>query len=365
MFSKHKMECIKQEIIKETSKTVTIKPKFYLNKVAIPVPSRGQVLVKVKACGLSIISQAILSEVLQKETDSYPCGQDVSGVVVKVGEGVTNVDLEDDVVGVLPLDSQYSGCGEFCLFNEYDLVKKPRMLNFEDAAAGIGDCVRAYTALHYQAQVCAGDTVLVLDGASSFGSVAVQLARQWGAKVIASVTSHAEKLYLESLNPPVGQIIELNQRSNILVSSVMEETGGLGVDVVIDNGVKLYTNEEDCNLPSERRKYPTPHKHEVISCLGIGGKWVTSQFDLQLDPPDCQQLFLRGGSVNFLFDQAWTLSYAQQGRYQHILHDVIDKLDRGYIKCKVSETVPLDKVPEKLSEIEDIRVGKMVMVNSK
>ena len=62
-------------------------------------------------------------------------------------------------------------------------VKKPRMLNFEDAAAGIGDCVRAYTALHYQAQVCAGDTVLVLDGASSFGSVAVQLARQWGAKV--------------------------------------------------------------------------------------------------------------------------------------------------------------------------------------
>ena len=62
-------------------------------------------------------------------------------------------------------------------------VKKPRMLSFEDAAAGIGDCVRAYTALHYQAQVCAGDTVLVLDGASSFGSATVQLARQWGAKV--------------------------------------------------------------------------------------------------------------------------------------------------------------------------------------
>ena len=44
----------------------------------------------------------------------------------------------------------------------------------------------------------------------------------------------------------------------------------------------MYTNEEDCNLPSERRKYPTPHKNEVISCLGIGGKWVTSQFDLQV-----------------------------------------------------------------------------------
>lgn len=41
----------------------------------------------------------ILSEVLKKGTESYPCGQDVSGVVVKVGEGVTNVELDDDVVG--------------------------------------------------------------------------------------------------------------------------------------------------------------------------------------------------------------------------------------------------------------------------
>ena len=67
------------------------------------------------------------------------------------------------------------------------------MLSFEDAAAGIGDCVRAYTALHYQAQVCAGDTVLVLDGASSFGSVTVQLARQWGAKVHSFIANTCEK----------------------------------------------------------------------------------------------------------------------------------------------------------------------------
>ena len=68
------------------------------------------------------------------------------------------------------------------------------MLSFEDAAAGIGDCVRAYTALHYQAQVCAGDTVLVLDGASSFGSVTVQLARQWGAKVCSFVANTRKKV---------------------------------------------------------------------------------------------------------------------------------------------------------------------------
>lgn len=63
-------------------------------------------------------------------------------------------------------------------------VKKPRMLGHNEAAAGIGDCVRAYTALHYQARICAGDTVLVIDGACPFGAAAIQVARHWGAKVL-------------------------------------------------------------------------------------------------------------------------------------------------------------------------------------
>ena len=60
---------------------------------------------------------------------------------------------------------------------------QPRMLSFEQAAGCIGDLVHAYTALHYQGRVCAGDTVLIMDGATAFGFIAVQLARQWGAKV--------------------------------------------------------------------------------------------------------------------------------------------------------------------------------------
>ena len=42
-------------------------------------------------------------------------------------------------------------------------------------------------------------------------------------------------------------------------------------------------------------------------------------FQTQLDPPDSQQLFLRNAGVSFLFPPAWTLLYAQHGRYQRIL----------------------------------------------
>ncbi|KAK3097459.1 hypothetical protein FSP39_009811 [Pinctada imbricata] len=287
---------------------------------ADPVPDKYDIVIKVKTCGLSSPNIKVLSEVFRKSPrDRYAVGYDVAGVVVQIGSSVTNVKVGDSVVGVLPLDSRFSGCGELCLMSEYDVVTKPEQLSFEEAAAGIGDCVRAYTALFYQARVCSGDTILVIDGATSFGSIVIQLASQWGAKIIATASSQEERSYLENIQPPIAQVIDIGQRSNILVSSVMEETGGVGVDVVIDSGVKMFTDEEDQQLIEEKHKYPCPHKHDVISCLGASGKWITSQSDLQLDPPDSQRLFLRGGSVNFLFHNIWTLSYAQHGRYQRIL----------------------------------------------
>lgn len=57
------------------------------------------------------------------------------------------------------------------------------MLSFEDAAGMLGDAVKAYTAVHYSAHICGGDTVLVVDGATPFGTVCIQLAQHWGAKV--------------------------------------------------------------------------------------------------------------------------------------------------------------------------------------
>ena len=46
------------------------------------------------------------------------------------------------------------------------LVRKPEKIDHIDAAGCIGDVVRAYTALHYQARVCGGETVLIFNGAS-------------------------------------------------------------------------------------------------------------------------------------------------------------------------------------------------------
>ena len=62
-------------------------------------------------------------------------------------------------------------------------MKKPSHVSHEEAAAAIGDALRVYTALHYHTHVCAGDTVLIIDGATPSGCIAVQMAQMWGAKV--------------------------------------------------------------------------------------------------------------------------------------------------------------------------------------
>ena len=77
----------------------------------------------------------------------------------------------------------YTDLHRNCFLLNAFVVKKPSHVSHEEAAATIGDAVRAYTALHYHTHVCAGDTVLIMDGATPAGSIAVQMAQLWGAKV--------------------------------------------------------------------------------------------------------------------------------------------------------------------------------------
>ena len=76
----------------------------------------------------------------------------------------------------------------------------------------------------------------------------------------------------------------------------------------------------------------SPTKHQLISCLAVRGQWVTSQPELQLDPPEAQLLYMKGASLHFLFEPVWTLSGGQQGHYLDILSSVMSKLEGGTLK---------------------------------
>ncbi|XP_066115571.1 quinone oxidoreductase-like protein 1 isoform X2 [Saccopteryx bilineata] len=254
-----------------------------------------------------------------------------------VGSKVSFFQPDDEVVGILPLDTEDPGLCEVVRVHEHYLVHKPEKVTWAEAAGTVRDGVRAYTALHYLSHLSPGKSVLIMDGASALGTIAVQLAHHRGAKVISTAHSLEDKQYLERLRPSIARIIDVSNGKAHVVESCLEETGGLGVDIVLDAGVKLYSKDDE---PAEKLQL-LPHKHDILTLLGVGGHWVTTEEHLQLDPPDSHCLFLKGATVAFLNDEVWNLSNVQQGKYLCILKDVMEKLSTGVFRPRLDEPIPL------------------------
>eukprot|EP00064_Thunnus_orientalis_P011434 superscaffoldBa00001652_g11465 len=305
-------------------------PKFVIQETTLSEVLGGhQVRVQVKACGLSALDLKLLEDVgIQR--DLIPVGREVAGVVLQVGSDVAFFQPEDEVVGILPLDSPCSGLCDTIDIDEHYLVQKPEKLSSVCVAGALQDGLCAYTALHTHARMAAGHTLLVLDGASSFGLMCIQLACYHGVKVLTTSHSQQKHTFLEQLRPSVGLY-------RMMFS------------------LRLQEDKE----PEEMKLLP--HKHDIISVLGVGGHWVTSHQDLQLDPPDCRLLHLKSASVSFLNPEVWTASSAQQGRYLHIMKDIVEKMSAGVLRPQPEEAVPLYEATVAMETVQRHQKKKAVV----
>ncbi|KAI2596038.1 CRYZL1 isoform 11 [Pan troglodytes] len=159
----------------------------FQEKEDLPVTEDNFVKLQVKACALSQINTKLLAEMKMKK-DLFPVGREIAGIVLD---------------GILPLDSEDPGLCEVVRVHEHYLVHKPEKVTWTEAAGSIRDGVRAYTALHYLSHLSPGKSVLIMDGASAFGTIAIQLAHHRGAKVISTACSLEDKQCLERFRPPI------------------------------------------------------------------------------------------------------------------------------------------------------------------
>jgi NADPH:quinone reductase-like Zn-dependent oxidoreductase len=154
-----------------------------LQTVTTPRPAAGQVLIQVYA--------AAVNPVDWKRRARTP-GFDVAGVIDSVGPGVTAWQAGDAVFALA--NGAYA---EYALANVDDVVAKPASFTFEQAGAIPIAGVAAYRAVE-EAQVAAGQRVLIIGAAGGVGSFAVQLARSRGARVIA-VGHSSQQAFLKGL----------------------------------------------------------------------------------------------------------------------------------------------------------------------
>ena len=159
-------------------------------EVPRPEPKDDQVLVRVVAAAVNPVDTAVRQGYLRQRTgEKFPMiiGYDIAGVVEKAGAKVTKLKPGDAVYAYLTLAG--GGYAEYAVASEKEAARKPKALTFEEAAAVPLAGETAWQALIDTAKLQSGQTVLIHGGSGGVGSLAVQIAKARGAKVIATAST--------------------------------------------------------------------------------------------------------------------------------------------------------------------------------
>jgi NADPH2:quinone reductase len=185
-------------------------------EVPDPEPSDGTVVVDVARAGMNFAdTHAIRNDYLAEQSLPLIPGGEVSG---RTADGRR--------VAALMGNGAYA---EKVAVPEAFLVPLPDEVNDEQAAALLLQGLTAHALLHYCAHVEEGETVVVEAAGGGTGSLAVQLAKRAGAKVIALASSEEKRALAERL----GADATADSRADDLKEAILEANGGERVDVVL------------------------------------------------------------------------------------------------------------------------------------
>lgn len=159
-----------------------------VNEVRVPDIGDNDVLIKVKAAAINPLEMLIMTgsvKLIQDYTFPLTIGNELAGIVQKVGKNVTDFAVGDDVYTRLPIE-KIGGIAEYVAVDATAVAAMPNNLTYEEAAAAALTGLTAYQGLHEELNVQPGSTVFIPGGSGSFGQMAVPLAKSLGLTVIVS-----------------------------------------------------------------------------------------------------------------------------------------------------------------------------------
>lgn len=210
----------------------------------VPAPAENEVVIEVKAIGVNYADTARREGQYVVPTPlPYVPGAEVAGVITAVGEAVTTVEVGARVVTLLG-SKKSTGYAEFTIADERDLIPIPEGVRFEDAVALPLQGLSAYHVLKTMGRLEEGETVLVHAAAGGVGTIAVQLAKLFGAGKVIATASSEEKLKLAG---ELGADVLINYTDENWTEQVMAATNGKGVDVALEMvGGKVFNDTLSC-----------------------------------------------------------------------------------------------------------------------
>ena len=215
-----------------------------IEDVPIPTPKENEILVRVVASGVNPADPLIVGGKYAKEFGTHlPLipGYDMAGIVEATGEKVTRLKRGDAVYAYLLWGG---GWAEYCLTNENEAALKPKSLSQIEAAAVPLAALTAWQALVDAAHLAAGQTILIHGGSGGVGSFAIQIAKTFGARVIATASTPNQDL-LKQLGADVAidytkaKFEEVAREVDVVLDTVGGETLARSYAVVKKGGIVI------------------------------------------------------------------------------------------------------------------------------
>jgi len=197
-----------------------------IGEVPTPEAGPGELLVRIRAAG---VNRADLSQ----RQGNYPpppgastiMGMEVAGEIAALGAGVADWRIGERVMALLG----GGGYAEYVTVPAALAMRVPDSVSWEEAGGIPEAFLTAYLALFPLGDLMAGQAVLVHAGASGVGIAGIQLAREAGARVVATAGTDAKVTAVQALGA-----VGVNYRTQDFAAIVAERTDGKGVNVILD-----------------------------------------------------------------------------------------------------------------------------------
>lgn len=297
----------------------------------------NEILIDVKAAGIN------RPDVIQR-LGMYPPppgaspipGLEVAGLVKATGKNVSAWSVGDKVCALVT----GGGYAQECIASEETCLPIPAGYDFTQAAALPETFFTVWSNVFDRGGLKEGESLLVHGGSSGIGSVAIQMAKAFGAKVFTTAGSDEKCAFCTGL----GADLAINYNEQDFVDEILKGTDGKGVDVVLDMVGGDYISRN-------------------INCMALDGRHVSIAFltgpliaELNMLPVMLKRLTLTGSTLR-----------ARDNRFKgaianNLKNKVWPLLEAGKISPQIHKIFPLEEAAEAHKMMEESKhMGKIVL----
>ncbi len=329
---------MKAVLSKETGGPETL----VVEEVDAPTPGKGEVLIDVAACAINFPDTLIIRDMYQfKPPRPFAPGGEISGTIAALGEGVTGYAVGDRVICGLG----NGGLQEQVAVAAARLFKVPDGIDLVQASALLMTYGTTIHGLKDRGDIKAGETVLVLGAAGGVGLSAVELAKAYGCRVVAAVSTEEKGEVAKQAGADEVVIYPRapfdKDQSKALAQAFKDAVGPNGADIVYDIVGGDYSEP-------------------ALRAIAWEGRFLVIGFPAGIAKMPLNLTLLKSCDIRGVFWGAFTAR--EPARNAANIAELFELWQAGKIDPLVSETYPLDRAHEAIAKLENRgAIGKLVV----